>query len=465
MCGEARQAAEIFIKLDLSPTVEKSGRLFPRRVGVEIQALWDQVRSEVCTRVSDDDTACWMESIDVRELRDDLILAEVPSRVHRAQILKRVGPELHQVFAELLGHEVEIHFHIRPQPAQRSRSQKPGPVRFPAHLTFDNFVTGASNEFAYHCAREVAECPGRVHNPLILCGGVGLGKTHLATAVANEVWKRDRRRRIVLLTAETFANEMVRAIRLRSVDAFRKKFRRADVLIVDDVQFFAGKERMQEEFLNTFNALYQDRRQIVLVSDQPPRDIPELGERLRSRFECGLLTDVQKPDLALRLSVLLKKALDMGVTLPLDVAKYTASRVVSSIRELEGALQRLVAACRMEGRDLDLASAAEILRPIIRQPAPPTVEQIQRIVAKRFDVTEKDLMGRRRAGKVVFPRQVAMYLARKGTQATYAEIAADFGGRDHTTIMHAVRNVEKRRDQEPELAEMLDTLESRLAAE
>lgn len=429
---------------------------------MEIQTLWDQVRSEVGAHVSEHDMACWVDSIEVRELRNDLVLADVPSRMHREQVLRRAGRELHQAFAELLGHPVEIHLHVRPQQPKRPRAQRPAVPRFPAHLTFESFVTGPSNELAYRCAREVAQNPGAFYNPLVLCGGVGLGKTHLATAIAHEVWKHSRRSRVVLLTAEAFANELVRAFRLSSVEPFRQKFRQADVLIVDDVQFFAGKDRMQEEFLNTFNALYQERRQIVLVSDQPPRDIPNLESRLRSRFESGLIADIQKPDLRLRLSVLLRKAAEIGFHLPHEVASYTASRVVSSIREIEGALQRLVAACRMAGRELDVPLAAEILRPIVRQPAPASVEQVQRVVASRFEVTEKELAGRRRTAHLAFPRQVAMYLARKGTCATYSEIAAGFGGRNHTTVLHAVRNVEERRAHDEALDQMLAALEGQI---
>ena len=430
---------------------------------MEIRTLWTQVRSELGTRVSENDMACWVDSMEVRELRDDLILADVPSRMHRDQILKRVGRELHHAFAECLGHEVEIHLHVRPQLEKRKRSRRLAPARFPAHLIFDAFVTGPSNELAYRAAQEAAENPGMAYNPLVLCGGVGLGKTHLATAIAHEVWKQDRRRRVILLAAEVFANELVRAFRRSDVEEFRQKFRRADVLVVDDVQFFAGKERMQEEFLNTFNVLSQERRQIVLVSDKPPRDIPNLEERLRSRFESGLIADIRKPDLQLRVAVLLRKAAAIGFRLPNDVAAYTASRVVSSIREIEGALQCLVAACRTEGREIDLPLAAEILRPIVRQPPPTSVEQVQRVVAGRFDVTEKDLKGRRRVAHLVLPRQVAMYLARKRTGATYSEIAAGFGGRNHTTILHAVRNVEGRRGRDQALDDMLAALEAQIA--
>ncbi|MGH7856013.1 MAG: chromosomal replication initiator protein DnaA, partial [Candidatus Binatia bacterium] len=254
----------------------------------------------------------------------------------------------------------------------------------------------------------------------------------------------------------------IQAFRTNGAEAFRGKFRRADVLVVDDVQFFAGKERMQEEFFHTFNALYAERRQIVLASDQPPRDIPNLEARLRSRFECGLITDIHQPDLTLRLAILAQKAKWLGLELPAEVAQLIASKIVSSVRELEGALHRLAAASALARQRLDLQFALQILRPVLRCAPPRTVEEVQRVVAQRFRVSEQDLVCHQRASRLLLPRQVAMYLARKKTAATYAEIAEGFGGRNHTTVMHAVRAIERRRADSPEFAAILDHLETRL---
>ena len=429
---------------------------------MEIATLWDEVVLVLEQRLPETDLRSWVDAIRARELRGDRFVADVPSRMHLDEVRRRAGSEIVRALGECLGRAVSLELDVRSAPARPSAPRR-RPTPFSAAYTFERFVTGKSNEVAYHSARKVAEQPGRLFNPLFLCGGVGLGKTHLATAIANAVSESGPRRRVVVLSAESFTNELIQALRSNGTASFRTKFRRADVLVVDDVQFLAGKERMQEEFFHTFNALYAEGHQIVLASDQPPQRIPDLEERLRSRFESGLITDIHRPDLALRLAVVAEKARWLGLDLPREVVGLVADRIVSSIRELEGALHRLAAASRLGERRLDLALATQILRPLFRAPAPKTVEQVQRLVAEQFHVTERDLVCHRRSTKVVVPRQVAMYLARKGTQATYAEIAEGFGGRNHTTVLHAVRTVEQRRAVEPEFAAMLESLETRLA--
>lgn len=429
---------------------------------MEIQTLWREVMAGLGGKLSANDVACWAAAIHPRELRGRSLAAEVPSRVHLEQARSRVAPEITSLLRAYLGPDAELVLSVNDGRERPPRATFAGPSPFQGGYTFEQFVVGASNSMAYHSAREVADHPATRYNPLFLYGGVGLGKTHLATAIAHAVWREAPRRRIVLLSAENFTNDLIRAFRGNAPEEFRTRLRRADLLIVDDVQFFAGKERMQEEFFHTFNALHAAQKQIVLASDQPPRNIPNLEERLRNRFESGLITDIRRPDLTLRMAILARKATTLRLELPADVAHLIASKVVSSVRELEGALRRLVAACEIDRRTLDLGFATQILRPLLRAPVPRTLEQVQRLVASRFQVSEADLVCRRRVGRLVVPRQVAMYLARKGTSATYAEIAAGFGGRNHSTVMHAIKVVEGRRAAEPEFAEVLETLESDL---
>ncbi len=429
---------------------------------MELDALWGKVVAQVSQNVERNDVACWISTIEPRELRPGVLVAEVPSRLHVERVRASFHGEITRALSHLLGGDVTLALSVNGSLARAKAEPRPEPPPFWPAYTFEKFVVGTSNEIAYKSALDVTEAPGQRFNPLFLYGGVGLGKTHLATAIANRLARAVPRRRVTVLSAEVFANELIQSFRTNRAEAFRERFRTSDVLIIDDVQFFAGKERMQEEFFHTFNALYATRKQIVLASDQPPRDIPNLEDRLRSRFEAGLITDIEKPELPLRLAILARKAATIGFELPREVAQLIASKVVSSVRELEGALHRLVAACRLNGRTPDLSFAFDTLRPLFRARPPRTVEQVQRLVAERFRMSAQDLVCRKRTSRYAMPRQVAMYLARKGTKATYAEIAAGFGGRDHTTIMHAVKTVEARKTRDVEFSAMVESLAEKL---
>jgi len=426
---------------------------------VELQNLWEQSIGKLKDRVSPTDLACWVRSIHPVELRDGRLHGEVPSTMHVDQLRARLNREISGALSELVGSHVEIVLAVnkaRSNVATEPRRESRGAAGY----TFDNFVVGASNQLAHGAALEAAERPGHAFNPLFLYGGVGLGKTHLATAIANHL--RGSHRRVALLSAEAFANDLIRALLTNGLEALRARIRQLDVLIVDDVQFLAGKERMQEEFFHTFNSLHAAGKQIVLASDQPPRAIPELEQRLQSRFESGLTAEIRPPEPALRLAILLAKAKALGTELPFEVAQWMASRIAASVRELEGALHRLLAACRWGQRSPDVALANEILRPLLKAVPQPTVESVQRVVAESFRLRPDELSRRGRTGRLRIPRQIAMYLARKGTNATYAEIAAGFGGRDHSTVMHAVRSVEVRREAEPDFAVLVDGLAAKL---
>lgn len=342
------------------------------------------------------------------------------------------------------------------------------PVRTPkiGHLvpeyTFDTFVVGEANAVACHAARAVAESPGRRFNPFFLWGGVGLGKTHLINALAHELLGRSPRRRVASLAAETFMNTLISALRQDQMGAFRDRFRELDVLILDDVQFLAGKERTQEEFFHTFNALHAAGRQVVLTSDKPPHEIAELEQRLRSRFEGGLIADIHPPTPEMRVAIVLKKAARQGVTLSEDVARLVAERSGTTVRELEGALTRLIAIAAMRDVPLDVELAAQGLPQTVAPRSPISIETIQEMVSQHFRLSVEDLTSHRRGRALALPRQVAMYLSRTLADASFIDIAEKFGGRDHSTVMYAVRMVEQKCAQDPSTGNLVRTLEARL---
>ena len=424
--------------------------------------VWQESLSRLKGRVSASELGCWLESIHPVELRERCLYGEVPSAMHLEQIRARLQGPIAGVLAEVLGPGAELVLCVNKQCQRANDVAPPAPRACASAYSFASFVVGESNAFAHAAARDVAGRPGVVYNPLFLYGGVGLGKTHLASAVAESLDKGSRRR-VSLLSAEAFANDLIRSLLGGSIEGFRARVRQLDVLVVDDIQFLAGKERMQEEFLHTFNTLRGGGKQIVLVSDQAPRSIANLEERLQSRFESGLIAEIRAPEAALRLAILEQKSRGLGFDLPIEVAQWVAGKIVDSVRELEGALHRLVAACHWSRRALDLGFAKEVLRPILRTAPPRTLEDVQRIVAERFAIEADDLVRRGRAARLRVPRQVAMYLARKGTNATYAEIAASFGGRDHSTVLHAVKRVEARRGHDTEFATLVDGLADKLS--
>ena len=427
---------------------------------MELQTLWEQGISKLKGRVSPTDLACWVQSIHPVELADGRLHAEVPSALHVDRLRESLSSEISSALAEVFGAPVELVLAVNKERSRVAREPRPF-SRAAGDYTFDSFVVGSSNELAHAAAVDAASRPGEMFNPLFLYGGVGLGKTHLATAIANRLRVLPLKR-VALLSAEAFANDLIRALVTNGLQELRGRLRHLDVLIVDDVQFLAGKERMQEEFFHTFNALHAAGKQIVLASDQPPLEIPELEQRLQSRFGSGLTAEIRAPEPPLRLAILLRKAKALGIDLPHDVAQSMACRIVASVRELEGALHRLIAACRCGKRSPDVALANEVLRPLLKTVPLPTVEQVQRLVAESFQLRPDELARRGRTGRLRLPRQIAMYLARKRTRATFSEIAAGFGGRDHSTVMHAVRSVEMRCAEEPAFAAVVDGIAAKI---
>ncbi len=310
--------------------------------------------------------------------------------------------------------------------------------------SFQTFVVGSCNQFAHAAALAVAEAPGKTYNPLYIYGGVGLGKTHLMHAIGHSIKERNRYLRLSYISAEKFMNELINAIRYDKTQTFREKYRSIDVLLMDDIQFMAGKERTQEEFFHTFNALYDGQKQIVMTSDCPPREIPTLEERLHSRFEWGLIADMEPPDLETKVAILKRKADLDGVQLPDDVAFFIASKVKSNIRELEGSLVRLVAISSLRGLPISKMLAQDAIRNIAEddQPAGITMEQIQKAVATHYRLRVDDLKSKNNARQIAVPRQVAMYLCKRLTKHSFPEIGREFGGKHHTTVIHSVEKIE-----------------------
>jgi chromosomal replication initiator protein len=313
-----------------------------------------------------------------------------------------------------------------------------------AKYTYNSFVVGKCNEFAHAASKAVAEAPGRTYNPLYLYGGVGLGKTHLMHACGHAIKARNQHLKLCYISSEKFMNDLINAIRYDKTQSFREKYRSVDVLLIDDVQFMAGKERTQEEFFHTFNSLYEQQKQIVISSDCPPREIPTLEERLHSRFEWGLIADIEPPDLETKIAILTKKAALLDVPIPDDVAMFIAGRVKSNIRELEGSLVRLMAISSLRGEPISKSLAQDAIRNIAKEEESGvvTIQQIQKAVASNYKLTSEELISKNNARQISLPRQVAMYLCKHLTKHSYPEIGRAFGGKHHTTVMHSVEKIE-----------------------
>ena len=325
--------------------------------------------------------------------------------------------------------------------------------------TFDAFVIGAGNQFAHAAAQAVAERPSKAYNPLFLYGGVGMGKTHLMQAIGHEVKRRLPHSAICYLSSEKFTNEMINSLRYDRMSSFRDKFRNVDVLLIDDIQFLAQKERTQEEFFHTFNALHESKKQIVIASDRPPKELAEIEDRLRSRFEWGLIADIQPPDLETKVAILQKKAESEKVTLATDLALYIASNVRTNVRELEGALIRLIAYCSLTGAEINLVTAQQVLKNFIDSQARRiTIDSIQKAVAEQFGLRVGEIKAKSNSRAIVFPRQIAMYLAKQMTEASLPEIGRQFGGKHHTTVMHSVDKIEEQRQSDKDLVRLLNKL-------
>jgi chromosomal replication initiator protein len=338
-----------------------------------------------------------------------------------------------------------------------------GAAQLQPRYTFDAFVIGSGNQFAHAACQAVSQRPSKAYNPLFLYGGVGMGKTHLMQAIGHEIKRLMPQSAICYLSSEKFTNEMINSLRYDKMTTFRDKFRNVDVLLIDDIQFLAQKERTQEEFFHTFNALHESMKQIVIASDRPPKELPEIEDRLRSRFEWGLIADIQPPDLETKVAILQKKAEQERVTLPTDVALFIASNIRSNVRELEGALIRLVAHSSLIGAEITLPYTQQVLKNFIdSQARKVTIESIQKAVAEQFGLRLIEIKAKNNSRAIVYPRQIAMYLAKHLTEASLPEIGRQFGGKHHTTVLHSVEKIEEVRKADKDLNRLLNKLTEQL---
>ena len=348
---------------------------------------------------------------------------------------------------------------IQPNGGKQQRFDWDSAAQLNPRYTFDGFVIGAGNQFAHAAAQAVAERPSKAYNPLFLYGGVGMGKTHLMQAIGHEVKRRQPQAAICYVSSEKFTNEMINSLRYDRMTSFRDKFRNVDVLLIDDIQFLAQKERTQEEFFHTFNALHESMKQIVIASDRPPKELAEVEDRLRSRFEWGLIADIQPPDLETKVAILQKKAESERVSLATDLALYIASNVRTNVRELEGALIRLMAYCSLTGAEVNLVTAQQVLKNFIDSQARKiTIDAIQKAVAEQFGLRVTEIKAKSNSRAIVFPRQIAMFLAKQMTEASLPEIGRQFGGKHHTTVMHSVDKIEQQRQSDKDLNRLLNKL-------
>ena len=439
------------------------------------ERAWEEILILIENRMSKQNFDTWFSQSKLVSLDGNMLQIEVPSKFHRDMIRDRHWEVLTEVIKEVTKRDdMVIDFFVQPQPIKKAarhakeekkegRDEKFGV--FEKKYTFDTFVVGPSNQFAHAAAKAVADAPGKAYNPLFIYSGVGLGKTHLINSIGHHVQSRMPRVKVAYLSSEQFTNELINRISHQRMEEFRQKYRNMDLLLIDDIQFIAGKERTQEEFFHTFNTLYEAQKQIVLTSDRQPKDIPDIEERLRSRFESGLIADIQLPDLETRIAIVKKKAQFWNIRLPDDVAEFLASTMRSNVRELEGGLAKLGAISSLTNHELTLELAKTELRHLLdNREKSITNELVQKVVAESFGIKIADMKSKRRTKTVVLPRQVAMSLCRSLVGSSLPEIGHFFGGRDHSTVIHAIKVIEEKKEKDPELRARIEFLIKQIRA-
>lgn len=452
---------------------------------ISTENLWVVAQEKLRSMLSGDIYNLWFASLRVVSAEGDVLVLEVANDFCEVWLTENYLSLLQDVLAHVSGRKLQVKFqiatgdvpvapvnhHDRQRPAPKARSVESPTDRLTApelsfnpKNTFETFVVGNNNNFAHGAALAVAQAPGKAYNPLFLYGGVGLGKTHLLHAIGQYVVAHRKSARVAYVSSEKFTNEFILAIQNNQLVKFRKKYRQTDVLLIDDIQFLAGKERIQEEFFHTFNALHEAHKQIVLTCDRPASEIQNLENRLISRFEWGLVTDLQPPDIEMRLAILQKKARLMGADLPEEIINFLANRIRTNIRRLEGALIRVVSYGSLTGKKLSLEVVEGLLREILHEEGRYSIniEVIQKKVAEHFDIRLADMTSKRRPENIAFPRQIAMYLARHMTEGSLNTIGEAFGGRDHGTVLHACRLVKDRMEVDSNVRHTVGLLEKQL---
>lgn len=442
-------------------------------VKISASQIWTKIQESIQKELSTPAFERWIQPIEALEFEDNHLTLAVPDDFFKNWVIDHYGSMILTGLNEALGAaEGQIEFHIRAStqtPAKApvlSGSLAPAPGRIlqnesvlNSKYTFDSFVVGPSNRFAHAASMAVAESPAKSYNPLFIYGPVGLGKTHLMQAIGQEILSRNSQAKVLYITSERFTNQLINAIKTGTTVKFREKYRTVDCLLIDDIHFIGGKEATMEEFFNTFNTLYDAHKQIVVSSDKPPKEIPHMEERLISRFEWGLVTDIQPPDFETRSAILRKKAERENLNIRDEVTTFIADKIKSNIRELEGALIRVVAYSKLVGKDVDETVAAEVLKDLIVETQKKiTVDLIQRRVAEYFEVRPSDMTAKRRSRNVAYPRHIAMYLSREMTPLSFPEIGEQFGGRDHTTVLHAYEKIKKDAKRDQKTKSLVDKL-------
>jgi len=435
--------------------------------------IWQTVLQSLKEKVNPQSFETWIKPIKPLSLENNELKVQVPNRFFQDWIQDNYLSLIKTCLFEECQKRLSVSFVVGPPkeyPPSRAVQATESPTEsshlpkspFNSKYTFDSFVVGPSNQFANAACLAVANLPGKNYNPLFIYGGVGLGKTHLLHAIGSYVLHKNiipDSSSVCYLSSEDFTNELINSIRYEKMDEFRNRFRRMNILLIDDIQFIAGKERTQAEFFHIFNSLYENRKQIVVTSDKFPRDIPKFEERLSSRFEWGLVADIQAPDVETKVAILKKKAAAEGINLPNDVAFFLATNIDSNIRILEGSLTRIGAFSSLTNTEITLEMAKEVLKNIVREENETiSVEAIQKHVASFFNVRFGDLKAKKKNKSFVLPRQIAMYLCRRFTTLSLQEIGEKFGGKDHTTVLHAIKKIEQRSREDPTLKENLDKL-------
>ena len=446
----------------------------------DLKAIWSQIAGNLKTSVSEDTFARWFQDAELVSLTSEDITVRVPNNIHQLWIETNYLPLLRSAIVLVVGTHRKVLFvssgeTIVLPPVEKPRLSKHEKVRSEAsgsasnggmnpRNSFESFVVGKNNEYAHAACLAVGNAPGRTYNPLFIYGGVGLGKTHLMHAIGQHIAGNKKNSKVVYITSEHFTNEFIDAIQNSALIKFRKRYRLADVLLIDDIQFLAGKERSQEEFFHTFNALFDGNKQIVLSSDRPPAEIGDLSARLVSRFEWGLTAELQPPDVETRTAILRKKAAQTEVQIEPRVIEFLAARIRSNVRRLEGALVRVASYVSLNREMPSDEKIEHLLKDILQEEARRaiSVEQIQKRVAEHFDVRIADMTSKRRPANIAFPRQIAMYLARELTKGSLSEIGEQFGGRDHGTVLHAHRLVKNRIRDDEKIRQTVSYLDSQL---
>jgi chromosomal replication initiator protein len=436
--------------------------------------IWKNSLSKIEERVGNSAIDLWFRPVKLSQLKEQQVTLDIPNKFFKDWIEDNYPDLLPETLCGVLGYPVTVRYRIveKVDPDVRkkdmrleSRRQKLASrgIYLNPKYTFDNFVIGPSNQFAQAAAQAVAEAPGRAYNPLFVYGGVGLGKTHLMTAIGNAVIDKSPEMSVIYVSAEQFTNEVVASIRHEKMSELKEKYRNVDLLLLDDIHFIANKTQTQEEFFHTFNAIYERQKQIVISSDRPPKEIGAITDRLRSRFTMGLIADIQPPEFETKVAILQKKADMEKIIISEEVAHYLAAKVKSNIRELEGCLIRLGAQASLTGRPINIDMAKNILKDLIEDDEKPvTTEQIQKVVSEHFGLKISDMKAKKRTKEVALPRQIAMYLSKQLTSLSLSDIGKNFGGKDHATVIYSYKQVEDKRARDEVFNRMIEILSRKI---